>query len=628
MTTVLSISQEFDSKKTGNQFDHKDISKEFDQAKRTYFKIAGAVGGVSLAGLALGSARYGAGFPARVLRTVGDAFGAVAALFVPFLVGKNEVNEYNRLKHGIAKGTGAEQHSINELLYRSVSIGFLPYIFGSLIDPEKIGTSRAQQFAAIANIPNLIFTGITFGFGSFNSIIAWLLRAKEQFKFDTQQTELEKLKNNSFGLIQEEINRKLIKLEETSKRKHYFSQLYLSTKRLVTIGSIALPAMHGLKRFAEAYDSFFKDGSILKECFSKPFTTMSRAINLVIGLPEVIAKSFDSIARVAQEIDHLKPALPNFIVSPVERFSRYFDKQVSSNSVNCLKCTRNLAEIIFHTLSPLSQLAFIAPILDKTNINTASPLDKIISICGRTSLLLTTVPYIFVSRFPQTLAQCFYFGRYYFGKHIKKESDLDIQKAVEATQEKICNFPIIRQVSKIAESITNYILPDYNKCEFPSFIDIQVNYSFAQAQAVFEDKLQAGCVLTQEAREVIVDYCLNYVERSSRKSFQKLTNDELLKIRQKIEIKLEHVLNPEKVIPRKVDIKFPGAYLLSHFLRPFNLVARIRALSTQSPFHRMETAYNIDEIPAFETQEFLIVLSECIATGLYNTVKRILHVLV
>lgn len=607
------------------KFDHNEISKEFNQVKRTYLKYIGTVGGLSLAGLAFGSAKYGISFPARTLRVIGDTFGAIAALAVPFLVGKNEVNEYNRLKHGIAKGTGAQEHSINELLYRSVSIGFLPYIFESLIDPEKIGKSGVQLFATVANIPNLIFTGITFGLGSFNSIIAWILRAKEQFKFDTKQAELEKLQNNRFRLSQEEIDKKLSELEEVSKRKHCFNQLYLSTKRLVTIGSIALPAMHGLRRFAEACNSVFKDGITLKECLSKPFTTMSRTLNLGIGLPEVFAKSFDSVARIAQEIDHLKPALPNVLVGPVERFSKYFDKQVSSNSNNFLKSTRNLAEVIFHTLSPVSQLAFIAPILDQKNTN-ISLLDKVIDAYGRTSLLLTTIPYIFISRFPQTLAQCIYFGRYYYGKVIKKESNTDIQKSVENIQEKICKLPIIKQVSKKAESITNYILPDYNKHEFPSFIDIQANYSFAQVQEVFKDKLQEGCMLTVEERKNIVDYCLNYVEKGSRRAFQKLANNELLKIKQKIEMKIENTLNPKKVIPRKTDIKFPGAYLLSHFLRPFNFVARIKALGTQSPFHRMETAYNIDEIPAFETQEFLIVLSECAASGLHNTVNRMLGV--
>lgn len=585
----------------GQKFDHNLVSKKFNKIQKTYFKYVGAASGVSLAGLALGSAKYGVGFPAKALRTVGDAFGAIAALSVPFLLGKNEINEYKRLKHGTAKGTAAEKHSINELLYRCVSIGFLPYIFESLIDPKKISSSKTQLFTTIVNIPNLLFTGITFGLGSFNSILAWILRAKEQFKFDNEQK------------------------EEILLRKHCFNQIYSSTKRLVTIGSIALPAMHGLKRFGEAIDSVFKDGLSMKESLKMPLTTMSRILNLGIGLPEVFAKSFDSIARIAQEIDHLKAALPKTLISPIERFSKHFDKQVSSDSNNILKTTRNLAEVIFHTLSPISQLAFIAPVLDQKTLNN-SFVEKIIGIYGKASLFLTTIPYIFISRFPQTVAQCIYFGRYYYGKHIKKESNKDIQRAVENIQDKICNFPIIKQTSKKVELITNHILPDYNEHEFPSFTDIQANYSFAQAQEVFKDKLQSGYKLTKEESKTIIDFCLNYAEKSSSRAFQKLTNNELVEIQQKIEAKIDNILNPQQIIPRKTNIKFPGAYLLAHYLRPFNFVRRIKALGTQSPFHRMETAYNIDEIPAFETQEFLIVLSECAVSGLRNTVNRILGV--
>ena len=178
-------------------------------------------------------------------------------------------------------------------------------------------------------------------------------------------------------------------------------------------------------------------------------------------------------------------------------------------------------------------------------------------------------------------------------------------------------------MSEKVESFINYIVPDYIENEFPSFIDIQVSYSFAQAEQLFKKQLQSSAGLSEEEYKTIVDYCLDYVKRSAARAYQKLSPEEILEIKQKIETKIEEKLHPERKAPRKTDIKFPGAYLLAHFLRPFNWVRRIKSLGTQSPFHRMETGYNIDEIPAFRTQEFLIVLSECATSGLRNTVNRL-----
>ena len=612
------------------EFNASETEKEFRIVQNTFFKYTGSILGIGAIGIFIGSLQWGARFPAKVLRVIGDAFGAIAAVLVPFALGKNEVNDYNLLKHGKEKGSGAQKHSVNELIYRCVSIGFMPYTFESLIDPEKMGKSGAQLFATIVNIPNLIFTGFVFGLGNINSIISWGLRTKEQLKFDKKENEWNKLKKNGFqGLSEAEIEKKHAELEEVSKRKHCFNQLYSSTKRFVTIGSIALPAMHGLRRFAEAYDFMFKGEMTLKEFISKPFTALSRTLNLAIGLPEVFAKGFDSVARIVQEKDHLKPALPKFLVDPLDEFAKHFDKYASSESNNILKSARNVAEVIFHTLSPTSQLAFISPVIDQKTFNEeaqsrggiVSILDKVIGASGKSLLLLTSLPYIFISRLPQTLAQCLYFGRYCYGKKIKKENDTEIKNAVERIQNKICDFSVIKQVSKKVESITNYLVPDYIENEFPTFIDIQSQYSFAQAEEVFKNQLQEGHALTETEHKAIVNHCLDYVRRSATRAYQKLTDKEFSDITQKIHTKIEDKLNPRKKVQRRADIKFPGAYLLAHFLRPFNFVQRIKSLGTQSPFHRMETAYNIDEIPAFETQEFLIVLSECAASGLRNTVN-------
>ncbi len=626
--TAVANRNTFAQKEIKKEFNANKIEHEFRDVQSTFYKCTGSVLCVGALGILIGSIKWGSGFASKALRVTGDAFGAVAALLVPFALAKNEINDYNLLKHGKEKGSGAQKHSINELIYRCVSIGFMPYSFESLIDPEKIGKSGIQKLAAIINIPNLAFTSFTLGIGNINSIIAWILRTKQQLNFDKEETEWNKLKENGFqGLSEAEISKKFTELEGVSKRKQCFNQLYSSTKRFATIGGIALPAMHGLRRFAETCDFIFKEGGTFKEFISNPFTALSRTINLAIGLPEVFAKGFDSVARIVQEKDHLKPALPKFLINPLDKFSRYFDSCVSSESNNPLKSVRNLAEVLFHTLSPASQLAFLSPILDQKATNEeaqskggiVSILDKVIGRSGKSVLYLTSLPYMFVSRLPQSLVQSIYFGRYYYGKHIKKESDKETKNAIENIQNKICNFPIIKQVSKKVESIINYLVPDYIENEFPDFIDIQVKTSFAQAEEVFKNKLQEGNALTESENKEILDYSLDYVKRSANRGYAKLNDQELLTITQKLQTKIDCTLDPKKQTPRRTNIKFPGAYLLSHFLRPFNISKRIKSLSTETPFHRMETAYNIDEIPAFETQEFLIMLSECFTSGLRNT---------
>src|SRR3990167_5776701 len=86
--------KDFVEKEIREEFDPDEVQNEFTAVQGTFFKYTGCAVGV----------------------------GAVAATAVPFLVGKNELNDYNLLKYGKEKGVAANKDSLNELLYRSVSI--------------------------------------------------------------------------------------------------------------------------------------------------------------------------------------------------------------------------------------------------------------------------------------------------------------------------------------------------------------------------------------------------------------------------------------------------------------------------------------------------------------------------
>lgn len=622
-------------------FNPNSIKKEFDEVKQTYHKCTAALLGVSAIGLLAGSTKKGGDFSAKSLRVVGDAFGSVAAIFTPFILAKNEKNDYEHLKHGKRSGTSSLMNNMNELFYRCVSVGFLPYVFETLINPKNIFRSKASMFASAVNIPNIIFTGLTFGLGNINSVIAWGLKSKQQFSLDREissaKSKLDIKEEDSIDIEKlvadlREKGEDTTALEESYKKTKSYERLYGSIKRVVTLGSIALPAMHGLRRWAESFDFFFNKEMSLKEYAGKPLLGFSRIVSFGIGIPETFAKGFDSIARVVQEKDHLKPALPEFVNKPLDKFADFFDSQVSENSKSPIKALRHASEIVFHTLSPLSQAAFIAPIIHKPALNedaqaeggAASKLDKVFGIYGKSLLQLFTIPYVVVSRVPQTIAQVLFFAKYFAGKGRKGDQT---KQSIENVQEKICNNKLIKGVSSKVQSMIKYLVPDYYESEhmygFPNFEQIQANDSFDQASEKFKEILQPGVDLGDEQRSEVVEYCLNYVEKSAARAYEKLDTKELEDIKAKINEKIDKTISVDSSSSkRRTDIKFPGANLIAGFLRPFDFVSRLKALSSKSPFHRMETAYKIDEIPAFE-REFLIVLGECASSGLTNTINRL-----
>ncbi|MBI1857990.1 MAG: hypothetical protein HYR97_02605, partial [Candidatus Melainabacteria bacterium] len=472
----IALKQNLETTQIKKEFSPSEIQKEFQDIQAKYLRYSGTVFGASAFGLLLGSLRYGTDFPAKTLRVVGDAFASIVAIITPFMITKNETNDYKLFKHGKKTPTSTSADSINELFYRCVSLGFSPYIFESLIDPKEITRSSTTKLATLFNIPYLIFTFSTMFLGNISAIIAWSYRTKEQYLISKKEEELNRSQNNN--------DKRIIDLEHSYKKLECYNRLYGSTKRLAVLGGIALPTMHGIKRFAEGWDYLIRGRMSLKEFFSQPFLAISRTISLVIGIPEAFAKGYDSFARIAQERDHLKAALPRILCRPLDIYGKIFDKYASSKSNNFLKASRNLAEIIFHTLSPVSNAAFIAPILHQPAYNKdvqgSIPflLDRAIGTYGKLGLYLFTIPYAFISRLPQTIFQSIYFARYYYGREVKKESTEAIKISVDKMQNSICNFTPIKYISSKANALIEYLVPSYNdldhKFNLPSFATIQI----------------------------------------------------------------------------------------------------------------------------------------------------------
>jgi len=619
----IALKQNWEAVQIKKEFSPEETQKEFQDIQAKYLKYSGTIFGASAFGLLLGSLRYGAEFPAKTLRVVGDAFASIVAIITPFMITKNETNDYKLFKHGKKTPTSTSADSINELFYRCVSLGFSPYIFESLINPKEITRSNTTKLATLFNIPYLIFTFSTMFLGNISAIIAWSYRTKEQYLISKKEEELNK--NNDY---------KIADLEHSYKKLECYNRLYGSTKRLAVLGGIALPTMHGIKRFAEGWDYLVKGDMSLKEFFSQPFLAISRTISLVIGLPEAVAKGYDSFARIAQERDHLKAALPKILCRPLDLYGKFFDRYASSKSNNFLKASRNLAEIIFHTLSPVSNAAFIAPILHQPAYNKDVQggipflLDRSIGTYGKLGLYLFTIPYAFISRLPQTIFQSIYFGRYYYGKIIKKENNEKIKISVDKMQNSICNFTPIKYISNKANALIEYLVPNYNdldhKFNLPSFVIIQIKESFNQTKEVYKNLLQKGKSLTYKEKEEIINFAINYIQKNALRAYQTLNTNELQKIRKGLELKIEETLDPSKVKLKTTNVRFPGALFIAHFLKPFDFKERLNALDTNSPFHRMETAYQIDELAGFE-KELYIMLSECAASGLRNTINRALR---
>lgn len=597
------------------------INEEFYSVQKKFFKYAGGTSAAVILGTGALSFKYGWDIPAKVLRIVGNGFGAVAATLTPFILGKNEVNDFNILKHGKKSVSGSQLNNLNELFYRSLSAGFMPFTFESFINPKEIFRSKTSTIATVLNIPNFLFTSFFYGLGNLNSILAWGLTAKEEIK--NQQLTIDSEKN---PILKQD-------LVDSTNRLQSYKRLYSSLKRAATLGSISLPAMHGMKRWAESIDFFFRGEMSMREFFGQPFLALSRILSFGIGLPESIAKAYDSLARVIQEKEHLRPALPKFAMSFLDRFANKFESKVSSNQNNLLKSTRYAAEVIFHTLSPLSHVAFLSPLLSKPALNEeiqsqggiAALANKVFGYYGKTLVNVFIGSYAFASRLPQGIVQSIYFGRYYYGKHVKGETDKESEAIARKIQTSICNLPIVRHISKLAHNTTKYLVEDFYEAEhlfsYPSFEDIQAKVSFEQAEKLFKDILHPGKEVSEEEKNLILDYCINFLKQNALKAYATVDESTINLVREKVNLKINQTINPSPKPQRRTNIKFPGANFLASFVSQFDWSNRLGKLDPRSPFHRMETGYHIDELPSFE-RELMVVLSECASSGLNDTISN------
>ena len=399
-----------------------DADAIFRQEKKTFLKYAwgsALVGGI---GLLPFIANFGSKVPAMALRFLGDIFGSVATLSGPFALIINEFKNHGLLiEKANGNGNGKIFDKVRELFYRCCSLGFTPFIFEPFLNPEKFGKSIFHKAATYANIPNLLFTGLSWGFGNFQALLAWVLREKENHNLHNAKNEDE------------------LKLFEA--RREGFNRIYNSAKRLATLGSIANPTMQGLRQAADSLALITGQFSP-KEFFQRPLLGISRLVSLFVGIPEYFIKGIDSAVRVMDEAKHLEPVLPEFVNGQIKAAASYFDPLVNTENADektFVKSLRHKAEILFHTLSPLSMFALFTPLLDEPYTSAEAQarggvtafLDRNIGRIGKALTIVFTGSYVLFARLPQSAMQAAYFGKKYIADKISGH---------KSTEEEMNNF--------------------------------------------------------------------------------------------------------------------------------------------------------------------------------------------
>ncbi|MBI3591554.1 MAG: hypothetical protein HY094_09300 [Candidatus Melainabacteria bacterium] len=594
--------------------------KEFNEVEKKFKKIGGGVAGVSALVLIGGVLRNGWTFPAKALQTVGDFFGSIAAIAAPVFIAGNEIKN-----HKLLKGANEKDFQVFDDLkkgfYRCASLGFTPFIFEPFVNPEKFGKSAFHKLATVANIPNLIFTGYTWGIGNLKALILWCLRKKEQ---------------SLNGKALKEGNHQEADLYK--KRAEAFNQLYDGCERSAVIGSIANPTLQGLRQWADSMA--FLTGKIPpREFFEKPFLGVSRLVSLIVGIPETFAKGVDSLVRVIKERENLKPALPRFLKSKKAfQFAENLEKKFSGQD-NLLKSIRHYAEILFHTLSPLSMFALFTPLLDESHINEeaqahsglAAKLNKGIGIYGKTLTVVFTGLYVTLARLPQAIFQMSYFGKKLKGKITRKEASIN---DLNDLKKKICDSRFVNSLSNTAKRCIEKLVPDFYTREhdhgYLTYEQIQANYSFDQAREHngFKKLLQDGNVISDDDKNKIVAYCLEYVEKDASQGGHKVTSEERNKISEIIKNKINYTTDPKSKPKRTVKLPFIGAeFLATYVFKLFDLKTRLQAIDYRSSHHNMTTAYDNDEKRISFEYELLPVIAKC-TKGLGNTVNRLFGIAV
>ncbi len=603
----------------------KSVQKEFLEVEKKYAKIIGGITGISAVGILIGTLKSGLDFPVKAVRAIGDLFGTAATIAGPVVLGLNEYNNYNDLKEGNKKKRYFD--SLREGFYRCCSLGFVPFIFEQFIDPKTWGKSIFHKLANVANLPNLAFTGYTWGYGNFKAFVAWALRTSEEVK----QHALEKEGANG-------------SLESCKKKVERLDEIYKSCKRMAVIGSIANPTLQGLNQCADAL-ALLTGKTPASEFFANPAQSISSLVSLFVGIPESFAKGVDSFRRVTlTERKHLHHALPESWMNRITNVENWLRDKLEKDD-NIFKSTKNFAEAIFHTLSPLSMFALFTPLLGKPHLNdeiqsqggTGAFLDKLIGRTGKALTLFFTGIYASFGRLPQSIFQICYFGRKYVISKIKGEDHATTQRELLKLKENICNSGFVSEISKIAKSVIEKLVPDfYTNKEiehgFQTFEFIQATYGFDQTKGEpeYEKLLEEGVKLDETKIDEIVKHSLEFITKNAKQSNHELTPNERTEIIKQIRKKIEYAITPKdervkKGMERKANLAFPGADLIAKYiLRGFDLKTRLESVdwngSHKDDYRNKETAYTIDELWNFDA-ELLPVLLKC-ADGARHTTNR------
>ena len=585
------------------------------QAKLAKFGFRACLAGA--AGLLLGAIKYGGSFPAKALGALGDFGGALTALAAPFFHWKNEVNNRDHLKNRSEKKERSFFDDFKDLFYRFGSIGFTPYVFKPFIDPTFWGKSIWHKITNIVNLPILGFIGWGYGVTSFSAVLSWWYRKSEQTRIASLEKKIEATTNEA------EKARLRVHLESCEARFKGYDQKFDGQRRLLTIASITIPAMQGLRQWADSM-AFFTGKMSFKEFFSRPIQGLCRLVSFFVGPLATFSKGFDCAVRIADEYEHLQPTLPKSLRSYIKTFSEWFKGKMREED-NFLKRIRQFAEIVFHTLSPMSMFSLIAPLVDEPFTDKqaqarggfAKAYDTTIGVLGKIAAVTCCGSYVVLARLPQTIFQSIYFGRWFYGQWIKKERKEDTAAAIERIQNNICNSPIVKGVSKKARQWVEYLLPGFYEgqvnCSYKTYEEVMAIESFAQVKEKYKDVLKS--TLTDDARAEIIGYCLEVASDRAKEGYHELDDKEVQDIKNNVKWLLDKELGLIKNM--NIELPFPGSsFIAEEFVRLLDFEARFRSMSSKSPHHRMTTAYHNDEVGISYNGELKVVESECIMGGL------------
>lgn len=624
---------------------------KFAEAQEKYTKVGNWTAGIIGAGVGVGAATYGLSFPAKTLRVLGDLSGSVAGLASPAFLVANEVIDYKVLKGG--ESNELFEH-LREGFYRVASLGFAPYIIEPYVNPEKVDKSVFHKFGAVAALPNAFFSLYTWGMGNAKGLIAWWLKSQERLGMNKHKGDkeyLEKAKENIKG----------------------FEEIYSSAKRLAVIGSITNPVMANVRQCADTLALISGEMSS-GEFFQRPFLGLSRLVSFGTAVPEFFAKNIDAVVRLVKEKENLKLVMPKALHSGIEKLAKKVEpsllKPVGEKSA--LRDIRHAAEVVFHTVSPLSMFALFLPLLDKEHIDEDAQaqgglqagLDKWIGRAGMSWTVAFDGLYTFFARLPQAVFQTAYFGRKFVGRYMKNESEEEIQNSLLKMKENIINSGLVKGISDFARNKIEYLVPDFYTADHPhgfkTYEQIQAEFGLAQAKEtedyeklkneveeiskdrkspeekllkiIFEDPALAKKV-TGLVEDLIEKNALIHVENDATQGKWNLTDKEKENIKNIMRQKLfkelgicfdeNNQLTKAVEEQRQTDLPFVGAnFLATWVFKLFDFRSRLESIDYRSSHHNMTTAYVNDEVNISFEDELYPVIGECVNGGLRSTVNR------